>query len=187
MPTTATKNIVPEEYYLKPTPYVPNSDLPVLVYRNVLPKPHEEDSTTKFLEGNNWEKRGTWGTIKIRHFHPNTHECYGIFRGSSILLIGEGHSDTSGGAEIYVSAGDVIVLPAGTAHSSINSTGNYRYVGVYPKGCPRWRNELGRKPMVGQAIREEVKAVGVPGYDPVTGTDVPLPRLWRSRGRAAKL
>lgn len=55
--TTAAKSIAPEEYYLKPTPYVPNSDLPVLVYRNVLPSPHDEDSATDFLEANSWEKR----------------------------------------------------------------------------------------------------------------------------------
>ncbi|KIM93785.1 hypothetical protein OIDMADRAFT_61419 [Oidiodendron maius Zn] len=171
----------PEQYHLKPTPHVPNSDLPVLVYRNVLPKPYEEDSASHFLEANNWEKRGTWGTIKIRHFHPNSHECYGIFRGQSVLLLGEGHSDASGGERISVSAGDVVVLPAGTAHSSVTSTDDYRYVGVYPKGCPRWRNELGIKPIVGQTMREEVEAVSIPDHDPVMGFDGPLPRLWRMR------
>ncbi|CZR67983.1 uncharacterized protein PAC_17882 [Phialocephala subalpina] len=171
---TMTTTISPETYYLKPTPYVPNSDFPVLVYRNVLPKPHEEDSTADFLEG-------TWGTIKIRHFHPNSHECYGIFRGESLLLIGEGQSDIFGGEKISVSAGDVIVLPAGTAHSLISSSDDYCYVGVYPKGCPRWWNELGKKPMEGKAIRGEVEAVGIPDFDPVMGIAGPLPRLWRAR------
>lgn len=60
-------------------------------------------------------------------------ESQGIFRGQSVLLLGEGHSDASGGERISVSAGDVVVLPAGTAHSSVTSTDDYRYVGVYPK------------------------------------------------------
>lgn len=46
----------PESYYLAPTRFVPNSKLPVLVYRNVLPSPVEEDSATGFLERHNWAK-----------------------------------------------------------------------------------------------------------------------------------
>lgn len=74
--------------------------------------------------------QGTWGHIDIRHFHPNSHECYGIFRGTSTLLVGQ--IDAGQGSRIDVAAGDVIVLPAGTAHSSLESSSDYRYIGVYP-------------------------------------------------------
>lgn len=74
--------------------------------------------------------QGTWGHIDIRHFHPNSHECYGIFRGTSTLLVGQ--IEAGHGAKIDVAAGDVIVLPAGTAHSSLESSSDYRYIGVYP-------------------------------------------------------
>jgi hypothetical protein len=59
----------------------------------------------------------------------------GIFQGSSTLLLGCGSSDpsTAGGLHVDVHAGDVVVLPAGTAHCSVESTLDYRYVGVYPK------------------------------------------------------
>ena len=46
-----------EHFVLPPTPYVPNNKLPVIVYRDVLPKPHSEESTTAFLEANKWEKK----------------------------------------------------------------------------------------------------------------------------------
>lgn len=35
--------------------------------------------------------------------------------------------------EVTVEAGDVIVFPAGTAHSSLHSSEDYQYVGVYPE------------------------------------------------------
>lgn len=81
-------------------------------------------------------------------------------------------------------AGDVVVLPAGTAHSSLASSPDYRYVGVYPRGCPRWTNETGETPprQLGSVIRE----VGMPEDDPVYGTDGPLVRLWQ-RDVLAKL
>jgi uncharacterized protein YjlB len=47
----------PETYYIEPTEYAPNSPMPVLVYRAVLPKPITEENASTFLEANNWEKR----------------------------------------------------------------------------------------------------------------------------------
>lgn len=40
----------PEAYYLPPTRYVPNSPLPLLVYRDVLPKPVTVESSQRFIE-----------------------------------------------------------------------------------------------------------------------------------------
>ncbi|KAG8406566.1 hypothetical protein J3459_018651 [Metarhizium acridum] len=118
-------------YYLPPNSDVPNSPLPVLHYRGVLPSDATEDMVTKFLTANTWEKRGAWGHIGIRHFHPNTHECYGIVSGRSTMLLGKINDGT--GVDVEVQRGDVIVLPAGTAHSSIESTPDYFYIGVYPR------------------------------------------------------
>ena len=67
----------PETYYLKGNQHCPNNEWPVLIYRDCLPLPLSEAKTTEFLESHAWEKEGTWGHIAYRHFHPNTHECYG--------------------------------------------------------------------------------------------------------------
>jgi uncharacterized protein YjlB len=56
-----------------------------------------------------------------------------VFRGESTLLIGCGHNDSDGGQEIELSAGDVIVLPAGTGHCNLQSSKDYKYIGVYPE------------------------------------------------------
>ena len=69
--------VAPEVYHLKPNKYAPNNDIPVLIYRDCLPLPISEEKTTDFLESHAWVKKGTWGHIPVRHFHPNTHECYG--------------------------------------------------------------------------------------------------------------
>ncbi|KAH6692482.1 cupin domain protein [Plectosphaerella plurivora] len=170
-------------HLLAPTADAPNNRLPVLHYRGVLPWPLSEASVVEFLTANKWEHRGTWGHIDLRHFHPNSHECYGIFQGTSTLLIGQ--IEAGNGAKIHVAAGDVIVLPAGTAHSSLESSSDYRYIGVYPQGCPRWRNEFGKNDP--DSFRDVIDQVGMPEADPVYGENGPLMQLWDLKKPLSKL
>ncbi|KAM5350555.1 hypothetical protein ACJ41O_007060 [Fusarium nematophilum] len=174
----------PEKYFVKPTAHCPNNVFPVLVYRGVLPEPHDEPTTTQFLESHGWERKGTWGTITAKHFHPNTHECYGVFQGDSELIFGAGGADAeSAGVKCHVSAGDVIVVPAGVAHASVaedrskDKSDKYKYVGVYPDGSPKWRNEYGKTPS-NTELFEEIGRVPIPSQDPVAGPGGPLTHIW---------
>jgi uncharacterized protein YjlB len=105
---------VPEVYYFSPTPHVPNSLLPVLIYRSALPQPTTEASSRAYLEQHGWLCGGTFKAVTSHHFHSVTHECYGVFKGSSRLLLGRGPlDDEKGGKEVDVGVGDVVVLPVG--------------------------------------------------------------------------
>lgn len=59
-----------------------------------------------------------------------------VIRGKSTLRVGcgpEGHDDLEAyGKLIPLVAGDVIILPAGVAHCSIDSDPEYLYIGAYP-------------------------------------------------------
>ncbi|KAL1643130.1 hypothetical protein SLS58_005099 [Diplodia intermedia] len=191
----------PEQYPVRPTPHCPNSVFPVLVYRGVLPTPVDEESTSDFLQRNHWEKKattpnekGTWGAITTKHFHPNTHECYGVIHGRSELVFGLGGADAvkadadaddsngegEEGVRVTVAAGDVVVVPAGVAHASVRKDDGYRYIGVYPEGSPKWRNEWGKRELSGadDPLFDEIKGVRVPRCDPVFGAEGPLRRVW---------
>lgn len=171
----------PEQYPVRRNAHCPNSQFPVLVYRNVLPTPVDEESTSEFLQRNQWEKKGTWGAIMAKHFHPNTHECYGIFQGSSELVFGEGGADEVGtGVRCTVSAGDVVVVPAGVAHASVTSADDYKYIGVYPEGSPKWRSEYGKRAVEDDdPLLNEIGAVPVPVCDPVYGHQGPAVKIWK--------
>jgi uncharacterized protein YjlB len=60
-----------------------------------------------------------------------------IIQGESRLVLGRpkpsNGEEGKGGVEVDVSAGDVVVVPAGVSHRSLTSSGGYRYIGVYPK------------------------------------------------------
>ncbi|KAH8891441.1 hypothetical protein GQ53DRAFT_686983 [Thozetella sp. PMI_491] len=168
-----------ECFTLASTAYVPNNILPVIVYRDVLPKPHCEETTSEFLEAHEWEKKGYWGAIGVHHYHPNTHECYGIVTGQATILLGRGQlDDPSQGREVALAPGDVVVLPAGTSHMNPTSTKDFRYVGVYPKGSPQYRYELCDNLDIMNEIREEISRVVYPTMDPVKGENGPLIQLW---------
>lgn len=77
-----------------------------------------------------------------------------------------------------VKVGDVIVLPAGTAHCNLESSLGFRYIGVYPEGAPQWRNEFGKEEAEIDSLREEAASVSMPSQDPVNGAEGPLLRLW---------
>ena len=133
----------PEKYFIKrSTPHVPNSPLPVLVYRSALPLEPTPASTCAAIEPNNWLKGGVFKHYGAHHFHSVTHECYAVFKGHSRLLLGRGPLDPADEHDLIVDlkVGDAIVLPAGVAHCSLESSGDYEYVGLYPKVCLRARS-----------------------------------------------
>lgn len=107
----------PETYYFKPTVHVPNSKLPVLIYRTVLePKNVAASRFQEKLENNHWVQGGVFRTFTAHHFHSVTHECYAVFSGSTRLLLGRGPLDEpDGGIEINLRVGDAIVLPVSAA------------------------------------------------------------------------
>lgn len=59
-----------------------------------------------------------------------------VTRGSSTLLLGVGPSeDPKVGQKVHLAAGDVIILPAGVSHCSVDFQDDYFYLGFYPLVC----------------------------------------------------
>lgn len=89
--------------------------------------------------------------------------------------------------------GDVVVIPAGVSHASADEEGErektldkserYKYVGVYPEGAPKWRNEFGKEQLDesrSKSLNEEISSVPVPAQDPVNGQEGPLVHIWKA-------
>lgn len=109
--------IKPEIFWVKPTPYAPNSRLPVIVYRGAI-EDTSEANILSLIEPNGWPKGGRWKTFKIPHFHSNVHECYGIIYGSRTYKLGSSplHPDVDEAGNptystFWAQAGDVFILP----------------------------------------------------------------------------
>ena len=107
---------------------IPNSQLPLLVYRGAIAP--ERDAASRFEElfaANGWS--GSWrnGIYDYVHYHPRTHEVLGVARGEARVRFGGKH-----GKIVRLKAGDVAVLPAGTGHQAVTASKDLLVVGAYP-------------------------------------------------------
>jgi uncharacterized protein YjlB len=92
--------------------------------------------------------------------------------GSAVVRFGG-----EGGAAVAVTAGDVVVIPAGVGHARLHASPDLLVVGAYPNGMPY---DLIRADAdaIAQA-RRRIAEVPLPETDPVDGPGGPLARLWR--------
>ncbi|KAF2193524.1 hypothetical protein K469DRAFT_691090 [Zopfia rhizophila CBS 207.26] len=177
----------PEQHFLSSTPHVPNSKLPILVYRGVL-QGFSADGMLEHIQSNEWIKGGQWKAYAVAHFHSNVHECYAVIKGKSTYQLGKSPIDAEvdeegreNGMKLKVAEGDVFVLPAGVSHCSIESEGDYEFIGLYPKGSPAWdMNYCKETPEETKVKAVDCSKVPVPDLDPVFGKSGPLPRLWQN-------
>jgi len=83
------------------------------------------------------------------------------------------------GRELQVSAGDIVIVPAGVGHCNKTQSADLLIVGAYPDNAPRPDQYRG-KPGEHSTVTQKIAVVPPPAADPVTGGDGPLRRLWRA-------
>jgi uncharacterized protein YjlB len=163
-----------ETLALAPGNDVPNSALPVMLYRAALPP--GPDLASRFEQRfarNGW--RGLWrnGIFAYHHFHDDAHEVLGIAAGHALVQLGG-----EAGPEVAIEAGDVVVLPAGTGHKRLSSSADLLVIGGYPAGQERPAIKSGGES--GPDVAARAAEVPLPTSDPVEGADGALLRAWRA-------
>lgn len=154
-----------ELHWSKPLGFVPNSRFPLLVHRNAVPGGGEDALIDRFRANgwlNNWRYPGVY---TYAHFHSTTHECLGCARGwMDVDLFGPG------GKRVRVTAGDVIVLPAGVSHVMAAHSDDLMMVGGYPDGRD-WDNvqDANLDEAGFRAAAKRIMMLPIPSRGPATG------------------
>ena len=150
-----------------------NSRLGVILYRDAAP--FETTDRAAELEGrftaNGWAHPWRNGIFTYHHYHATAHEVLGIAEGTVTVQLGGDE-----GPLFDLVVGDVVVLPAGTAHRNITSSDDLVVVGAYPPG-QIWDMNTGadgERPRVDK----DIAAVPLPQTDPVFGERGPVVMLW---------
>jgi uncharacterized protein YjlB len=168
-------HVEPECHRLEPSePFPNNPRLPVLLYRSVLRLPAHGDAALPIerrFERNDWT--GGWrnGVYNYHHYHSTAHEVLGCYAGRASVQLGGPQ-----GIVLEFARGDVLVLPAGTAHKGLESSHDFSVVGAYPRGVA-YDMRRGRPEERADAERA-IARVPMPRQDPVLGADGPLTRHW---------
>ena len=159
----------PETYRFADDGRIPNSVLPLLLYRRALPA--DAAAMERAFAANGWS--GAWrnGIFTFHHFHSIAHEVLGIARGEVQVAFGG-----PAGRTVSVEAGDVVVIPAGVGHGNMGQTDDLLVVGAYPGGADydTRRGDPGEH----AAMLRNVTVVPLPDADPVSGRDGSLRPLW---------
>ncbi|WP_295468479.1 cupin domain-containing protein [uncultured Pseudomonas sp.] len=160
----------PERLYFADDGIIPNSRLPVLLYRQV-PLSGDDQATAleRLFAAHDWPPQWRYGVYSYHHYHPNAHEVLGVARGEATLRLGGEQ-----GQDVSVAAGDVLVLPAGTGHRSLESSADFLVVGAYPPGQEDFITQRA-DPAAHARSLELIVQVPLPATDPVTGRE----GLWR--------
>jgi uncharacterized protein YjlB len=155
-----------------------NPDLPLLFYRKAVDFPRHLDPAAvleQIFAYHGW--KGTWrnGIHDFLHFHTRTHEVLAVARGQTRVQFGGAKGKT-----MTLTAGDVVVLPAGTGHRRVAPGADLLVVGAYP---PEGDYDQPQPDEVDHAAAARcIAKVAVPKSDPVCA-DGPLCALWQKRVR----
>jgi uncharacterized protein YjlB len=160
----------PEPHQLADGGPIPNSHLPLLLWRAALPA--DPRVIEQRFAVNNWGNSWRDGIYPFHHFHSIAHEVLGIARGQARVLFG-GPSGTA----LEVAAGDVVAIPAGVGHCRLAASADLLVVGAYPGGA-EWDLRRGA-PEEAEEVRRNIARVPLPENDPVDGAEGSLLRLWR--------
>ena len=151
-----------------------NPELPFVHYLGAVALPERGDPAAVFeelFERNGWGNSWRNGIYDYVHYHSGTHEVLGVARGQARVRFG-GNS----GKVVDLREGDVVILPAGTGHQSLDASKDLLVIGAYPPNgeydeCRGSRQEHER-------ALESIQKVPLPAKDPVYGADGPLIDAW---------
>lgn len=156
-------------------PFPNNARLPVIVYRGALPLPMHGDAASPVehtFARHGWTGGWRAGVYNYHHYHSTAHEVLGCYSGKAALMLGGPE-----GMRVELERGDVILLPAGVAHKSIDSSPDFKVVGAYGDG--RAYDMKRGKPDEPEVSEEDIAKVPVPQADPVFGAEGPLRQRWQ--------
>ncbi|HTB32104.1 MAG TPA: cupin domain-containing protein [Bacteroidia bacterium] len=161
-------------YLLNDDGQFPNSIYPVLLYKGILNVPFFRPAAfiETLFKQNGWSNFWRAGIYEYLHYHSNTHEVMGVYKGKTTLLLGG-----LKGMKLEIEKGDVLIIPAGVAHQNLNSENKVKCVGAYPGGI-KYDMKYG-KPDERPQSDKNIKNVDMPMNDPVFGRFNGISEYWK--------
>ena len=165
-----------ESFVFNPDGDIPNSPLPLLLYRHALaPVLRTASGCQALFQRNQWPGNWVDGIFDYWHFHVTGHEVLGCVAGWARVGFGG-----DGGGAVEFREGDVVVIPAGVGHKRLSEKHDgFAVVGGYPPGQSGGIARPGDHSM--EAAQRAIASLELPRADPVLGETGPLISAWNIR------
>jgi uncharacterized protein YjlB len=153
-----------EQHRFAPSGAIPNSRLPLLIWRGALAG--DAGGITAHFARHGWSNAWTDGVFPYHHFHSTAHEALGVSRGEARIRFGGPAGET-----LALRAGDAVVIPAGVGHCREWASADFEVVGAYPGGADY---DIRRgEPAERAEVEANLAAVLRPARNPVDGGALP--------------
>jgi uncharacterized protein YjlB len=164
-----------EQFIFEDAGHIPNSALPLVVYRGVRSGSGERLAVwfEEIFSRNHWPAAWRYTVYNFTHYHSTCHEVMGIYQGNATLRLGN-----STGVTLEVNPGDALVIPAGVSHRRLESSPDFCAVGAYPRG--QQPDILRGRPDDRPTADENIARVSLPTADPVYGPFEGLVEIWEN-------
>jgi uncharacterized protein YjlB len=160
-------------FVLEPEGDIPNSSLPLILYRYALPPTLRSRSGCQSLFARNqWSGNWVDGIFDYWHFHVTGHEVLGCVAGSALVGFGG-----DGGVQVEFRAGDVVVIPAGVGHKRLSEKHDGFHVVGLSAGAERGESR-GRARFPSRMLGRAIASLQPPRADPVQGEQGVLLAAW---------
>jgi len=162
-----------EIYPFEGTDWCPNNQVrPTIIYRSVHEAAAEQLAQwfEKVFAENGWPPAWRYTVYDFAHYHSNTHEVIGVFRGHATIRLGD-----TAGESLDLKAGDVVIIPAGVSHQRLSSSEDFTGVGAYPDG---FDPDQIRKDRPNQKETADPQSISTPEKDPLGGLTGALQQEW---------
>jgi uncharacterized protein YjlB len=157
-------------------PFPNNARLPALLYRAALrlvASAKAAESIEKTFARNGWTSGWRDGVYNYHHYHSTAHEVLGCYAGRGLIQLGGPDGPT-----FEFKRGDVLLLPAGVAHKSADTSKDFSVVGAYAQG--RAYDMLRGRADEPADVAQRIAQVPLPELDPVYGKQGPLAEHWKA-------
>ncbi|WP_157558235.1 cupin domain-containing protein [Niabella aurantiaca] len=167
------RRINPDIFYFKEDKNIPNSPLPLLIYRGFFDKEYEdcEGWLKNRFSSNRWFPAPRLQVFGFTHYYINTHLVIGVCSGEAKWQLGG-----TLGITTNIEKGDVVVIPAGVALRHLESEKNFKIVGAGSVNeVPRVQKEQSGNHAHGN---NGIANIALPETDPILGPEESQLTIW---------
>lgn len=163
-----------ESIQIQPNGNIPNSQLPLLIYRRAVRLQSEDPASVfeQLFEANGWTDSWRNGIYDYHHYHSTAHEVLGVYQGNATVNYGG-----DGGPITKLWPGDVVIIPAGVSHKNLGASPDFGVVGAYSHG-QEVNMHYGKPDELAKA-EANISKLPNPESDPVQGSNGPVLQYWQ--------